>query len=62
MVGFGDLTPRNPLEVQYCSAVILLVVLLYVFFVSGVWEIVSEAREQTKFQYKQWRSFKQYQL
>ena len=44
MVGFGDVTGKNPVEVTFCSIVITLVVISYAFFITGVWEIVAEAR------------------
>lgn len=37
MVGFGDVTGKNPVEVTYVSLVITLVVVSYAFFITGVW-------------------------
>ena len=45
MVGFGDITGKNPVEVMYNSLIITLVVVSYAFFITGVWEIIAEARE-----------------
>lgn len=41
MVGFGDNTPKNPPEVLFVTFVIMMVILIYVFFVSNVWEIIN---------------------
>jgi len=43
MVGFGDLTAKNPVEVIYSSVVITCIVIFYAFFITGVWDIISEA-------------------
>jgi len=37
MVGFGDITPKNPVEVTFTSLVITCVVVSFAFFVTGVW-------------------------
>lgn len=42
MVGYGDITPRNPVEVAYCDFAIVLMTLMYAFFISSVWEILTE--------------------
>ncbi len=41
MVGFGDITGKNPVEVMYTSLIITLVVVSYAFFITGVWEIIA---------------------
>jgi hypothetical protein len=61
MVGFGDITGKNPVEVMYTSLIITLVVVSYAFFITGVWEIIAEAREFNEYQNKQWRMYKEYQ-
>jgi hypothetical protein len=40
MVGYGDMTPRNPPEVIYCNLAVLMMTMLYAFFISGVWQII----------------------
>lgn len=42
MVGFGDITPRNPTEVLYCDMVLIAMTMLYAFFVSSIWEVLEE--------------------
>jgi hypothetical protein len=37
MVGFGDITAKNPHEVVYVSIVITVIVISYAFFITGVW-------------------------
>lgn len=37
MVGFGDITPKNPVEATYVSVLISCVVICYAFFITGVW-------------------------
>lgn len=37
MVGYGDMTPRNPPEVAYCDFVVLIMTLMYAFFINSVW-------------------------
>lgn len=45
MVGFGDITPRNPAEVLYCDIVLIAMTMMYAFFVSSIWEIIEELGE-----------------
>lgn len=41
-VGYGDITPRNPVEVAYCDVVIVIFCLFYALFVNSVWQILVE--------------------
>lgn len=41
MVGFGDVTAKNPVEATFVSLVITLVVISFAFFITGVWEIIA---------------------
>ena len=41
-LGYGDITPRNPVEVAYCDIVIIAFCLVYPFFLNSAWEIIVE--------------------
>jgi hypothetical protein len=59
LLGYGDITPRNPYEVAYCDVVIVLLTLVYAFFINTVWKIMSELTVDKELKYK--KMLKMYQ-
>jgi hypothetical protein len=41
LLGFGDITPRNPYEVAFTDVVIVIMTLMYALFISSTWQIMS---------------------
>ena len=39
-LGYGDITPRNPVEVAYCDIVIIGFCFVYPYFLNAAWEII----------------------
>lgn len=40
-VGYGNITPRNPVEVLYCNIVMLTTIVIFIFFAETVISIVD---------------------
>ena len=40
-VGYGFVTPRNPVTVAYCCFVIVLMAIVFALFLNTIWGIIS---------------------
>lgn len=60
-VGYGDMTPRNPVEVVLCNVVILFMTIAYAFFINSIWEIIAEVNETGDAKANHMRLVKKYQ-
>jgi hypothetical protein len=45
--GYGDMTPRNPEEVLYCSLIIVINTLFFAFYINRIWKIIGDFTEHT---------------
>jgi hypothetical protein len=52
LIGYGDISPRNPYEVAYCDVVIVVLTLVYAYFINTVWKIMSELTVDKELKYK----------
>ena len=46
-VGYGDITPRNPIEVLFINVSILMTPVFFSFFINSIWEIVGEIQKKS---------------
>jgi cyclic nucleotide gated channel alpha 1 len=45
LLGYGDITPRNPYEVAFCDVALVIITLIYALFISAVWKILEEVTQ-----------------
>ncbi len=45
-VGYGDITPLNPVEIIFAMTAMFLSCIIFAYSVNSIWDIINEYRER----------------